>query len=74
VKQGGSTVSDAVTSTRGGKEDKRRKPQMVVGFHMVVLGVVVSSISDLTSRAQPSQGCKMTKFSPKQHNGGSLVT
>jgi uncharacterized membrane protein len=47
---------------------------MVVGFHMVVLGVVVSSISDLRSRAQPSQGCKMTKFSPKQHNGGSLVT
>jgi hypothetical protein len=47
---------------------------MVVAFHVVVFGVVVSSLSDLKSRAQPSQSCKMTKFSPKQHNGGSLVT
>jgi hypothetical protein len=47
---------------------------MVVGFHVVVFGVVVSSLSELKSRAQPSQGCKMTKFSLKQHNGGSLVT
>jgi hypothetical protein len=53
---------------------QRSLPQMVVGFHVMVFGLVVSSLSDLRSRAQTSQGCKMTKFSPKQHNGGSLVT
>jgi hypothetical protein len=47
---------------------------MVVGFHVVVYGVVVSSLSDLKSLAQPSQRCEMTKCSSKQHNGGSLVT
>jgi hypothetical protein len=47
---------------------------MVVGFHVVVYGVVVSSLSDLKSRAQPSQGCEMAKCSSKQHSGGSLVT
>jgi hypothetical protein len=53
---------------------QRSLPHVVVGFRLVVLGVVVSLLSDSRSRAQTSQGSKITQFSPKRHNGGSLVT